>query len=90
MNIIAGMMMPLTNCAPEARLEQLVVLVREGLLDLGVPTEHLDEVMSGERLFDLPVQGAGMRPLRDEKLLRPLSDLSGDQDRQRNRDQRDQ
>jgi hypothetical protein len=52
--------------------------VREGLLDLALPAEHLDQFVAGERLLDLGVERAGVRPLRDELLLRALGDLLGD------------
>ena len=74
----------------EAGLEKVVVLRREALLHFTLPTEDLDQLVSGERLLDVGVQRAGVGPLRDELLLRAFPDLLGHDDRQRHRHQRDE
>ena len=75
MNIIAGMMMPEMNCAPKLAWYSSSFCSRERRLDLALAAEHLDQRVPGERLLDVPVQLAGVRPLRDELLLRALGDL---------------
>ena len=75
MNIIAGMMMPLTNWAPKLAGVQLLVLGGERRLDLLLAAEDLDQLVAGVGLLDLGVERAGVRPLRDEQLLRSLGDL---------------
>ena len=48
----------------EADLEQLVVLLREDLLDLVLAAEHLDQRVAREGLLDVRVELAGAPPLR--------------------------
>ncbi len=43
MNIIVGMMMPLTNCAPNPASYRSSFLVRKDCSHLVLATEHLDE-----------------------------------------------
>ena len=50
----------------EARLEELLVLLVEALLDVALAAEHLHERVAGERLLDLRVERAGVAPLGDE------------------------
>ena len=49
MNIIIGMISPLTNCAPKLALVELVVLLGEDLLDLALATEDLDQGVARRR-----------------------------------------
>ena len=73
----------------EAGLEQLLVLALEVLVDLMLTAEDLDDLVSGERLFDLTVQSTRVAPLRDELLLRPFRDRLRHRDRDGDRHQRD-
>ncbi len=77
MNIIDGMMIPEMNCAPKLARYSSSFLACERRLDLALPAEHLDQLVPGEGLLDLGVQLAGVRPLRDELLLRALGDRAG-------------
>ena len=49
--------------------EEVVVLLVEDPLRLMLPTEHLHERVTGERLLDVGVESAGVGPLRDEQAL---------------------
>ena len=83
-------MIPEMNCAPKLARNSSSFFAWNVGLDLALPAEDLDQLVTGERLLDLAVQLAGVRPLGDELLLRALGDPLGDQHRQRHRDQRDQ
>ena len=63
MNIIAGMIMPLTNWAPKLAPEQPLVALGEDGRDLLLPAEHLDQRVPGEGLLDVAVELAGRLPL---------------------------
>ena len=77
MNIVTGMISPEMNWAPKLALVQLLVLGVEDRLYLALAAEHLDEGVAAERLLDLAVEPAGVRPLSDELALRTLGDLAG-------------
>ena len=79
---------PRDELGAEARFEQLLVPVLEHLLDLAPAPEHGDQIMPGERFFDMPVQRARVLPLRYEELLGALCDLGRDHHRDRDRHQR--
>ena len=83
MNIIDGMIRPETNCAPKLALNSVLVLLPELLVHLALAAEHVDQLVAGERLLDVRVELAGVRPLRHELLLRPLGDPGGHEHRQR-------
>ena len=72
----------------EAGFVELLVLDIEALLDLALAAEHLDQRVPAEGLLDLSVESAGVRPLGDELALRALGDLAGDEQHQRDGQQR--
>ncbi len=74
----------------EARLVETVVLGLEGLLDLLLPSEDLDQGVTGESLLDLGVECSRASPLGDEMTLGALHHRTGDQHRHRDRDQGDE
>ena len=88
--MIDGMMIPLMNCAPKLASENSCFFESKLGLDLLLAPEHLDQRVAGEGLLDLAVQFAGLFPLRDESLLRAPCDQGGDEEGQRDCDQRDQ
>ena len=75
--------------SPEARRVQLLVLVAEPLFDVVLTTEHLDQRVPGERLFDLGIQGARVPPLGDEPLLGSRGHEPDDRERRRDCDRGD-
>ncbi len=74
----------------EARFEQLLVLGVEGCLGVALLTEHLDQLVTREHLFDLRVERAGVIPLVDEPRPRSARDERDRRERQRDGDDRDQ
>ena len=61
------------NWAPKLALKSSSFFSAKRCLDLAVAAEDLDERVAGVALLDLRVQRAGVRPLRDEQLLRALA-----------------
>ena len=74
----------------EAGLVQGLVLLLEARLNLALAAEHLDQVVTGECLLDLGVEGPGATPLSDKVLLRPLHHRAGNDHGERDRHQGDQ
>ena len=66
------------------------MVVAEPLLDLVLAAERLHDRVAGEGLLDLPVEGAGVAPLRDVAGPGPRADGSHRPDRQRHGGERDQ
>ena len=77
MNIIDGMMMLETNCAPKLASNSSSFLSRNASSTSRAPAEHPHQRVAGERLLDLAVERAGVPPLRDEVLLAALADGRG-------------
>ena len=69
----------------EAGLEELLVLLVEGVDRLLLAAERLDDAVPGVHLLDVPVERAGLHPLGRELLRRALGDEHRDRDRQRAR-----
>ena len=74
---------------PEARPEQLRVLVVEDRLDLPPAAEDLGQRVAGEGLLDVGVEPSRAAPLVDEQPLRALHDQAAHDDGERHRHQRD-
>ncbi len=74
----------------EARLVELLVLLVERGDGLLLVAEHLDHVVAGEHLLHVPVEVAGVLPLRRELFLRALGDEDRDDHRHRYHQHRDE